>query len=309
MAEIKFLIMSESYSPDIGGYIVLHKLCDELNRLGYLTKLVPAYNNFVFNKNNIVVPFLKFIKERIRRCKSYRVNPDLITPIVRLDELKNSEEGWVAIYPEVISGNPLNAKHVVRWFLHHPGFHNKNFFYGVDELYFKYHSGINIPTSLKASASELELRIVHYPLELYNLVGVSENRVGSAYSIRKGIGKKIVHDLGDSILIDGKSHQEISEIFKRVKVFYSYDPYTAYSTFAVLCGCDSVVVPDAGISIDCWLPDAAHRAGIAYGVESITGARSERSKLVERVNAELHNNSLLAIEFVAEVERFFKLDT
>jgi hypothetical protein len=309
MEKVKFLIMSESYDPNIGGAIVLHKLCDELNRLGHLAKLVPTYNNFVFNKNNLIIPFLKFIKERIRRCKNYQINPDFLTPIAKPDELRNIKDDWVAIYPETISGNPLNARHVVKWFLHHPGFHNKDFLYGIDELYFKYHSGINVPLSLKVSTSDLELRIVHYPTELYNMVGVGEIRKGSAYSIRKGVGKKIVHDLEDSILIDGKSHQDIAAIFKRVKVFYSYDPYTAYSTFAVLCGCDSVVLPDADTPIDSWLPDATHRAGLAYGVEAISRAREERPKLIERVDAELHNNSLLAIKFVANVDKFFKLDT
>lgn len=308
MTKIKFLIMSESYDPNVGGHIVLHKLCDELNRLGYSAKLVPTFNNFVFNKNNIVIPFLKFIKERIRRCKSYQVNPSLLTPVAEPDELKCINESCVVIYPETISGNPLQAKHVVRWFLHHPGFHNKKFLYGADELYFKYHSGINVPMSLTASTSALELRIVHYPIELYNMIDVSKIRKGSAYSIRKGVGKKIVHDLEDSVLIDGKSHQDIAAIFKKVKIFYSYDPYSAYSTFAVLCGCDSVVFPDADTSIDSWLPDTKHRAGIAYGFEAITKARDERQKLIERVDSELHNNSLLVIEFVTEVENFFKLN-
>ena len=299
--------MSESYDPDIGGSIVLHKLCDELNRLGYQAKLVPTYNNFVFNKSNIVIPLLKFIKERIRRLNDFRVNVDFATPVASSDELRNIEDGCVVIYPETIIGNPLNAKNIVRWFLHHPGFHNKSFLYGVNELYFKYHSGINVPKSLMASTSELELRIVSYPLELYNPLGVSKVRDGSAYMIRKGTGKKIVHNLKNSILLDGKSHQEISSIFKRVKIFYSYDPYTAYSTFAPLCGCDSVVIPDADVSISDWLPDATHRAGIAYGIEAIDEARIERAKLIERVKEELDNNSIVVSGFITEIIKFFSI--
>jgi hypothetical protein len=299
--------MTEPYDPNNGGSIVLHKLCDELNKLGYRAKLVPAYNNFLFNKNDVVAPVLRFINERIRRAKFFRVNKELVTPVARFSELSKIEHEGVVIYPETILGNPLNARNVVRWFLHHPGFHNKKILYGVDELYFKYHSGINVPQSLKLSTSDLELRIVHYPLDLYNSVGVSEVRTGSAYMVRKGVGKKIEHDLTNSILIDGKSHREIAAIFKKVSVFYSYDPYTAYSTFAPLCGCDSVVIPDAGVSIDDWLPDAEHRAGIAYGVEALNSARMERAKLIERVNTELHNNSLVVREFVIEVGRFFRI--
>lgn len=307
MKTVEFFIMAESYDPNVGGCIVLHKLCDELNRLGYRAKLVPAYNNFVFNKTNLVIPFLKFIKEIVRRRKKFRVNREFLTPVAKLQEPLSIQDNCVVVYPETISGNPLNAKNVVRWFLHHPGFHNKDFLYGVDELYFIHHSGINVPRSLRGSTSKLELRIVSYPLELYNLNDVSEKRSGSAYMIRKGIGKNISHDLKDSILIDGKTHQEIAEIFKKVRVFYSYDPYTAYTTFAPLCGCDAVVIPDADVSIDDWLPDAVLRAGIAYGIGAIDSARMDRYMLKERVESELENNSLIVSEFVSEVGEFFKI--
>jgi hypothetical protein len=33
-----------------------------------------------------------------------------------------------------------------------------------------------------------------------------------------------------------------------VETFISYDTYTAYSLFAVLCECESVVIPDEGVS-------------------------------------------------------------
>lgn len=305
MKKFKYVIISESFNENVGGYIALHKLCDELNRLGYTAKIMPAFNNFSFNKNNIIIPLLKFLKERIRRIKKFKTNPEFITPKIKESEFIKDIDSYIAIYPETISGNPINAKHVVRWFLHSPGFHNKNYFYNHDELYFKFHSGIKVPEDLIKSTSKHELYIIHYPLHLYNNKNNSTTRNGSAYAIRKGVGKKIIHDLTNSINIDGKSHEEIAKIFKSVNVFYSYDPYTAFSTFAVLCGCDSVVIPDDNISIDEWIPDKALRAGIAYGINSIEDARKQRSSLINRVELEIKKNSENIQKFTMESSEYF----
>lgn len=302
----KFLIMSESYDENIGGYVVLSKLCDELNKLGYIAKLVPARNFHSISTDYFFLPLFKLFKERCRRLKKYKTNPNFLTPVANKKDLLSLDESWVVVYPETISGNPLNAKNVVRWFLHHPGFHNQKCFYGFNELYFKFHSGIKVPQSLVCSTSTHELRIVHYPLELYNLNGVASERKGSAFTIRKGKGKPIVHNLKESICIDGKSHKEIASIFKRVENFYSYDPYTHYTTLAALCGCNAVVIPDHNIKIDDWIPDRNNRAGIAYGIESIDQANNEREILFKRVSSELENNRNNTIIFINEVNRFFQ---
>ena len=115
----------------------------------------------------------------------------------------------------------------------------------------------------------------------------------------------MVHELAGSELIDGLSHREIAELFKRSKTFVSYDLYTAYSTFAALCGCDSVVIPQEGINVDQWIPDQYHRAGIAYGFEGIIQSRAERSLLIERVKGELQGNSKTVKAFLTATEEFF----
>ncbi len=302
----KFLILTQSYSENDGGYIVLHKLCDQINKLGGEAYLAPYIDSHEFSVHNFVIPLLKFAKERYRRILPFKVNPAFATPVFRkISSIKNWDD-WIVVYPEVVFGNPLRARNIVRWFLHNPGHITKKIYYGKNELYFRFHSGIK-PYEMTAShMSSSELRIVHYPLEFYNEVDTATERHGTAYCIRKGRGKTIVHDLKDSILIDGKSHAEIASIFKRVKQFISYDPYTAYSSFAVLCGCESIVIPDCGITEVEWLPAQWDRNGIAYGFDNLEKSRATRLELIERIKKELQDNSNNTKKFMQEVNDYFR---
>lgn len=302
----KFLILTQSYSENDGGYIVLHKLCDQINRSGGDAYLFPYVDSFEFGAGNWVKPLLKFGKERLRRILPFKVNAEFLTPVLdSISEIKNWND-WIVVYPEVVFGNPLKARHIVRWFLHHPGHITGAIYYGKNELYFRYHSGIKPYESSYSRLSASELKMVHYPLELYNESGISPNRVGTAYCLRKGVGKTIVHDLVDSILIDGKSHKEIAAIFKRVKQFISYDVYTAYSGFAVLCGCESVVIPDVGVTEKEWLPDPLDRYGISYGFENLERSKLTKSFLVERFKREQEKNLANASSFIDEASKYFE---
>jgi hypothetical protein len=48
----------------------------------------------------------------------------------------------------------------------------------------------------------------------------------------------------DGPVIDGKSHGEIAKIFNEYEYFVSYDPHTAYTIYARMCGCIPIVIPD-----------------------------------------------------------------
>ena len=302
----KFLILTQSYNENVGGYIVLHKLCDQINRSGGNAYLFPYIDNFEFRVSNWVKPLLKFLREQLRRMLPFKVNPAFLTPVLSsISEIKNWND-WIVVYPEVVFGNPLKAKHIVRWFLHHPGHITGVIYYGDNELYFRIHSGIRPYESTFSRLSTSELRIVHFPLDLYNESGISPNRMGTAYCLRKGAGKIIIHDLTDSILIDGKSHTEIAEIFKRVKRFISYDVYTTYSGFAVLCGCESVVIPDLDVTEEQWLPNPIDRYGVSYGFENLEKSKLTRNLFIERILRDQKNNLSNVSSFINETTCYFK---
>jgi len=93
------------------------------------------------------------------------------------------------------------------------------------------------------------------------------------------------------------SHKEISKIFKKVKTFISYDPYTAYSNFAALCGAESVVIPDDNVKIDQWYSDEENRYGLAYGFENINESLKTTHLLLEKIKKQESYNLLQVSEF------------
>lgn len=308
MAQIdKFIIFAPTYNEDIGGVVLLHKLCHLLNENKFQSFLFPFFapSEKYLEEANIDFNYLENILKT--SADSFAVNPQFNTPILQSIELLKNLDSWVIVYPEIVSKNPMKAKNVIRWLLHYPGFHTGKVEYGINELYFKSHQQMhNHKCTFDASTtSNVPLYITHYPLHLYNLKDTALRRSGIAYCIYKGKGRKIDSSLKDAILIDGKSHTEIAKIFKEVTLFISYDLHTAYSTFAVLCGCTSVVIPEEGLSEERWRPDPTTRYGIAYGLDKINQASKTSCFALEHILQEEKNEVIKIKNFIAEVHNFF----
>jgi hypothetical protein len=302
----KFIVLSPAYNERNGGAIVLHKLCSILNELGRECYLYPHYRIGENHKKYIFKSILKDLKVLLLPWKTrYKTNPAFNTPVYK-NKFNSSSNDWVIIYPEIISGNPLGAKNVVRWLLHQPGFHTGDIKYGKNELYFKFNKAINDFSFPGSTTSINYLKVVHYPLEHYNTRSLPKNKTGTAYCLRKGIHKPIQHDIRNSILIDGKSHKEVASILKRVKTFISYDTYTAYSIFAVLCGCDSIVIPDEDVDEEEWYPDPADRSGLSYGFSKLDESRKTAHLVKQHVIDEEKKSVKNVMSFIEEVETFFK---
>jgi hypothetical protein len=107
----------------------------------------------------------------------------------------------------------------------------------------------------------------------------------------------------DSILLDGKSHEEIAHIFNTTEIFYCHDPYTAYLYFAVRCGCVPVVIPQPDLNSTDWRAGIDLKYGVAYGIEEFDWARETSNQLLEDMKKmrSMHQASLLRfVEIVME---------
>ncbi len=304
----KFIVYAPSYDEKSGGAIALHKLCHVLNQIGEQAFLYPLIPSFELNFSNIeeVGLFIRNMYD-IANPATYRINPELPSPVIAAHPRFKAGDDFVVVYPEIVFGNPLGARNVVRWFLHNPGFHSGKVFYGPGELYFRfgsYFGDFKYPGSTTAAPF---LRITHTPFELYHLRPEDDRkpRSGVAYCLRKGRHRPIAPELREAILIDDKTHAEVAQIFKSAKTFVSYDTHTLYSRLAAIAGCDSIVVPLEGVGKDEWLPDPADRFGIAYGFDDLDYARRTRGQLVEAMRADETRTLDAARDFVREVQAFY----
>lgn len=281
----KYIINAPPYHEDSGGIIALHRLCDLINQSGgeaYLYPLVPGFELHLYNAAQIGL-LAKAIHEATNLA-NYRINDAFKTPVLPPREDFIPGNDCIVIYPEITFGNPLRARNVVRWLLHNPGHHTGKICYGAGEIYYRYADCFAVDFRFPGSEmADLLLRIQYTPFDLY-LERPEErphDRTGTAYCIRKGQGRSLVHDTADSILIDGKSHREIAAIFKSVKRFISYDTHTYFSYLATMAGCESIVVPMENVTKEQWNPITADRYGVAYGFDDIEFALATRQLALE----------------------------
>jgi hypothetical protein len=307
MRPIKFLIYAPPFQTDDGGAIVLHRLCALLNDLGYEAYLARLFVGSPIYPQNFLRPLVSLVKYfLLSHFTKLQTNPEWSTPVLSSPSHPLGRD-WIVVYPEIVFGNPLQAECVVRWFLHRPGFHMGQFFFGCGEYHVDFNAfakDFSYPGSRMAKAA---LNVLAFPFEYYNLDGAlpPKLRNGTAYCIRKGKGKPFLHDVSNSVLIDGKSHAEVAAIFKRVNRFISYDPHTAYSWFAVLCGAESVVVPDSGVPKHGWYPDPADRYGVAYGFDDLDWAKQTAPEVLARLKAKEAQSIESVKRFAEDALQFF----
>ena len=271
---MKFVIWAPSFDNNCGGVILLHLLCQRLNELGYEAQVRPGKrrsNWLTLDPRRLVDEVIYFV----RGLRKFSTGPFGNRLASRAD-LGDA----IVVYPETVAGNPLSAPHVVRWFLHRPGYHTGKTNYGRDELYFYIAAAFNDPEINPYWENKLVLQWVN---PVYSDPG-DVTRHGSCYMMRHEPNRVPSHNLQDSVCIDGLSHEEVAQIFKRTERFYSYDPYTFYLWYAAICGCIPIVVPLPGVSKGEWQVTEGDRLGLAYGEEDIEWAIATRDKLLRKLD-------------------------
>ncbi|OOZ42330.1 hypothetical protein BOW53_00375 [Solemya pervernicosa gill symbiont] len=294
---MKFVILAPSYNENIGGIIALHRLCHLLIQEGHDASIWP------YKKPRLSANPLRNIYLRIKYANRIRKSPFQLNPILnsRIAEATDIDDA-IVIYPEIIQSNPLNAAKVVRWFLYSPNSSlRKPIDYREGELYFYFHKVFNDDEINPDSDNQLQTYWLRD--DIYSNQH-RDKRSGSCHILRKGKRRKLIHDTSDSILIDGKSHTEIADIFNSVEYCISYDPHTLYSTYAALCGCTSIIVPDE----DQKHSDASssnRRPGIAYGFEQIEHARATQGEALTLIKTLEQKSNDTVKRFVKKCRRHF----
>ena len=300
------IVTTRSYS---GGNIVLRLLGKELQKRCFSVKCYSCDSVDLSHSNDFFklfrIRFWAFTKDclkkilialkfREKKFEDLMAIPQQILPFVS----KNT----IVVYPEIVYGNPLRAKKVVRWFLYHNRFPNNPEAYGKDELIFSYREHFN-DYNLNPSCRLLNLS--HFNKELYKQTNFGE-RNGVCYIIRKGKNRTDLPQTFDGPIIDDLPEKEKVAIFNKCKFCYDYDTQTFYSTIAAVCGCVPIVVMELGKSKLDYLGDGDHDYGRAFGdtPEEIERAIKTRQQCLQMLDFEESNRKNVDF-FIKTVSEYF----
>ena len=291
-----YLVHAPSWNPDQGGSIFMHLLVHHLTLQGEDAAIWPWYRD---PRPGLLTTARGILRKPSLLLGSGRrfLNPDLHTRLAGLGDLRPET---IVVYPEIRLGNPLEATNVVRWLLYKPGLQHR-YQFTDDEMFFRVGEICDMP-DITGGAQDL----VMWQRNRVYRNEQRPDRHGACYLVRKGQDKPRIAETQHAICIDGKSHEEVADIFNRCTTFYSYDEASFYSQYAAICGCDSVVVPGLYASREEWT-QAHHvaRYGVAYGLEDIDHARATRP-LVEGLLAEKEEEGRQSVSAFIEAtqERF-----
>jgi hypothetical protein len=237
----KIIIYTLPFDISCGGIVVMH----------YLAKIINDYNHPNFYAKLFI-------------CNNIRYDNIFCNNFAEINEINDNT---IIIYPEIITGNPLNCKNVVRWILLELGIEmplDQFKSWGEKDLIYHWEP-----------KNKLNSKILRY--HWINPIFTNKNLVRNktCYLIKKGrlIHKNIknIHP-NDSINLDNLNLAEIVNIFNESFYFYCYDPKTMYIIFAIFCGCIPVIYPIENISKMQYLEQSIFKKdetlydkGIAYG--------------------------------------------
>ncbi|WP_230772240.1 hypothetical protein [Sphingomonas sp. Leaf4] len=292
-----FVIYSFTHDETSGGTIALHLLCERLRQMGERALIWPVGkppHRFPRDLRSLKA-HIRYQRQR-RNGRPFDTGP-FANPVATLADL----DGAIVVYPEVISGNPLRSRSVVRWFLHRPGHHTGQTGYGPGELYFFYQDAFNDPAINLDPDSRLTLTYLNPAYANRN----PGPRDGICCLIRKGKDRVTAHDLEGKTVVDDMTHAEMAAAFNQHEYLHSFDTYSMYSVFAAMCGCVPVIEPMPGVSREQWFPNEADRYGLAYGWDDVAWARETQGLLLERMADDRHAEDRLLARFVAKCQAFF----
>ena len=281
---MKFLIYSFNYDWKSGGNQVLNDLGKILSK---------DYTTYVFGTTTVFES--KAICVNIDKAKEIAIQDDVIT-----------------IYPEVISGNPFNAKNVVRYVLYYPGWHAGDKEYSDDELIVTYNNEYVKDTKYD---NAFVLTVLNPKLNIMKNYDKKRNKIGllvrkcKDFEYKMNLLNEYKHLLKLPVIsIDDEINKcsdlrDLSKIYNTITLFISFDPHTYHSTMAALCGCTSIVIPSKEISNEEFYN--VQKYGVSYGFENIDFAKLTYSKMIDDLKQMEQNTFTQCANFVKLIQNHF----
>jgi len=253
-----YYIFAPPYSESSAGIRVLHLLADAINRMGGTA----------------------FIASNLFAAHSATRPAHILAPVLtwaQAEEHRKAGIKPIALYPEVVEGNPLRSRAVVRYVLNLPGLLGGPSAY--DEAEFVYGYGKRLAREIGHPERSLFLPAIDladwpqpegvqartqtcYYASKYKAV-----HNGEVFGVPPG-AIEITRSLSTSI-----NQDELKALLARSRRLYVFEN-TALAIEAPLCGCPVVMMPNAYLAYP--IGDADHgMGGIAWGDDPAEIARAE----------------------------------
>jgi hypothetical protein len=243
-----FVIWAPEYTHRSSGVRALYRLCHHLNRAGYPSAV-------------LVDP-------------DHRREPEDPMPGWDVPLHEGPPGGSIVVYPEIVSGNPLGARRVVRWALNTPGLLGGDTRYDDAEMVFVYDphklSAVAPATSERLGPERVLWLGLVDPASVYPDPTLPRTMDCSfTYKGRDLCGRFPLpeSDLGEIVALEQitPTMESLGDALRQTRVFYSYDHYSNALREAAVCGCEVRVVGADGVwhdprTCDCslniwWYPD------------------------------------------------------
>lgn len=280
-----------------GGTIVLSHLCRCLCQIGYDARIltVPYFpsgeiNKKIYWKQVLLYNYKVYRKVQKEKKQTHRQYRHLHN--IKFELLPSFSDDAIVVYPEVVWGNPLNAKNVVRWLLYHYQFKNQEGAYSNSDLFICYRDVFN---DIDLNPQKKTIQITHFDSELYKQVNFSSRTIEKCYILRKGKNRKDLPSVIEGPIIDDLTEEEIVDVFNNSRYCYSYDTQTFYVSIAAVCGCVPIVVMEPGKFAKDYLSESElTHYGVAFGetqdqIEYAIDTRKELLKQLDFSNDNLEN--------------------
>lgn len=212
----KIGVLAPGYTHRSAGISVLHFLIHSLRELGFDAYFIP-------------------LSEPSTVCPKY--NTPSVLQGVTAGGIQEIREEWVIVYPEIVSGNPLEAKRVVRYLLNYEAaLLGKGMEAGPDDFILTY-SRLFHPTA----------PVLYYPyfeadaLIRAGKIDATVERTLDAFYAGKGKEFQECPPIPNAVQITRNwppNKSDFYDLLGRVRVFYSYDWLTSTAIDAALMGCE-----------------------------------------------------------------------
>ena len=217
-----FLIWAPGYTHRSSGVRALYRLCHHLNACGYASAMLSP-----------------------RKAQPSGWNtPRHAGPI------GNS----IVVYPEIVSGNPLRARRVVRWALNNPGLLGGDRRFADEEMVFVYDPQ-RLEIVSRATSEPLGPRRVLWvglvdPTHIYPDPSIPRT-IDCSFTYKGRALRERFPLPADSQLVPLESitptFAALGDVLRRTRTLYSYDHYSNLLREAVICGCDVRVMGEDGV--------------------------------------------------------------